>query len=113
MNVNLHEVTIKRVLTPKDERDIVVKLVPFDRRNDEHVDFALAFSDMLGGMPSTFKNITDVSIRAVELFMAHTEEDTKNEDSDYSCVHADKRAARLLFNDSFIQKGLNDFFELA
>ena len=57
----LRKVTLKNVLTPTGERDIEVQVVPFDRRKDEHTDFAYAYIDMLGRMPSEFRNMSDAS----------------------------------------------------
>lgn len=109
----MEKITLKKVLTADGEKDITVEVVPFNRRNDDHVDFALAAADMYGRMPSEFRNVTDAAIRCVELFMVHKEADAANPESDYALVHADKRAARTLFNHPAIQKGLSDFFTLA
>ncbi len=110
---NLEKVELKKVLTADGEKDITVEIVKFNRRNDDHVDFALALADMYGGLPSPFKTLTDAAVRSVELFVAHKEEEAKDPASDFSLVHNDKRAARILFNTDSLQKDLNDFFGLA
>ena len=107
------EVKLTKVLTETGEKDITVTIVPFNRRNDDHVDFVLGVSDMFGRAPSPFKTVTDAAVRYVELFVAHTAEQADDPKSDYSLVHADKRAARILFNDPAFQKEMADFFMLA
>ena len=103
-------IVLKNVLTPEGERDITADVVPFSRRNDAHVDFAYAYADMMGRMPSRFGNLTDVSRGYVELFMVHKEDDAKNSESDYSCVLSDVRACRTLFHQEDAQKSFHGFF---
>ena len=111
----LEKITLKNVaMSDGTEQNLTVEVVPFNRRNDDHVDFALAYSDMLAKLPSPFKTVTDAAVRAVELFMVHKEEDANDINSPYYAVHADKRAARILFNtSSTLQKSIFDFFENA
>ena len=110
----LEKVTLKNVLCEDgSQKNITVEIVPFSRRNDDHVDFAFAYSDMLGRIPSPFRDMTDVAIRAVELFVVHKEEDALDVNSDYYLVHKDKRAARTLLNTPSLQQALFDFFENA
>lgn len=104
------KVELKNVLTPDSKRDIEVELIAFSRRDDEHVEFALAYADMLGGMPSRFRNPTDAALDLVRVFMAHKEDDANDPNSDYSCVYNDKLAARVLLNNIKVQKQINDFF---
>jgi len=74
MNVlELREVTLKNVVTPDGETSLTVKVLPFNKRNDDHVDFAFAYMDMLGRVPSKFQNVSDAAKGYVELFMAHKE----------------------------------------
>lgn len=111
---NFEKIELKNVLTEDgSQKNITVEVVPFDRRKDEHVEFAFAYSDMLSRMPSPFTTVTDAAVRAVELFMVHKEADTKTPTSDFYLVHADKRAARTLLNASSLTKELFDFFENA
>lgn len=112
-NIKLEKLELRNVLTSNGDANIVVELVPFNRRNDDHVDFALAYADMLGRMPSEFRNMSDAAVRAVELFVVHKEEDANNAESDFSYVRADKRAARTVLNSMALQKALADFFENA
>lgn len=110
----LEKMTLKNVLCEDGtQKNVTVEIVPFNRRNDEHVDFAFAYSDMLGGLPSPFKSMSDVAVRAVELFMVHKEDDAFNTSSDYFIVRKDKRAARTLFGNPILQKAVFDFFENA
>lgn len=104
------KVTLKNVLTPEGEKDIEVQIVPFNRRNDDHVDFAFACADMYGHQPSEFKNVSEASRRFVSLFMVHKDEDTSNPNSDYACVLSDLRACRTLYHTPSFQKQLQDFF---
>ena len=113
MKQEFEKITLKNVLTNDGVKDFTVEIVPFNRRNDDHVDFALSYIDMLGRMPSQFRTITDAAVRAVELFMVHKENDTAENTAIYEAVRSDKRAARELFNTPSIQKALNDFFENA
>lgn len=112
--LKLEEVELKNVLVRGGTKEkIKVKILPFDRYNDEHVEFAYAYSDMLYRAPSEFKTVSDAARAYVRLFVAHTQEDGKNEDSDFSKVHNDLRACRTLFNQDNIMLALNDFFENA
>lgn len=113
MKKEFEKVELKKVLCGEVEKDITVEIVPFNRRNDDHVDFALAMSDMLGRMPSDFHSISDAARRCAELFIVHTEAQANDPASDYSYVLNDKRACRLLLNTASIQKALADFFTLA
>lgn len=109
----LRKVTLKNVLTPTGERDIEAQVVPFDRRKDEHTDFAYAYIDMLGRMPSEFRNMSDASKAYVRQFMVHKAEDEKNPESDFACVLSDTRAARTLLNTDETQQEFHAFFENA
>jgi len=113
MEKNFEKVVLRNVLVGNEEKDVTVEIVPFNRRNDEHVDFALGVMDMFGRVPSEFRNITDAAQRAVELFVVHKADDTVENKLIYDSVRNDKRAARFLFNTPSIQKSLNDFFENA
>lgn len=106
----LREVSLKNVLTPDGERDIVAKVVPFSRRNEDHVQFAFDFADMLGGSPSRFKNQSEAARGYVETFMSRTVGEESDPSSDYSCVYSDLRAARVLFFQSETRKEFDDFF---
>lgn len=94
-------------------QDIIVEVIPFDRRNDEHVEFAFAYSDMLMRAPSEFENISQAARKYVTLFMVHTAEDETNENSNFLKVVGDLRACRILFNNVHTQKEFSDFFGLA
>lgn len=94
-------------------KDIEVSVVPFNIRNDDHVHFVFSYTDMMQGLPSIYKNINDAATDYVNMFMAHTEEDTKNKESDFCLVRRDLRACRTLFNNPGIQIAINDFFENA
>lgn len=108
------KITLKNVaVNDNEEKDFIVELVPFNRRNDEHVDFAFAYSDMLARLPSVFGSITDVAVRAVEIFMVHKEDEAMDVNSVYYAVHNDKRAARTLLHTPSLQKAIADFFENA
>lgn len=107
------KVELKKVLCGDVEKDLTIEIVPFNRRNDDHVDFALAVADFYGRMPSNFQSITDAAQRCVELFVKHTGEQADDPNSDYSYVHADKRASRIIFNNPAIQKAIADFLTLA
>jgi hypothetical protein len=110
----LEKVTLKNVLCEDgSSKNITVEIVPFSRRNDDHVDFAFGYSDMLGQAPSPFRSLSDVAVRAVELFMVHKEDDAMDVNSDYYLVRKDKRAARTLLNTPSLQKSIFDFFENA
>lgn len=109
-NIQFESVTLKNVLTPEGERDIVAQIVPFDRRKDEHVDFAFECADMYGRQPSRFSNVSDAARAFVELFMVHKADDATDPNSDYVCVLRDKRAARTLYHTPAFQQQLQDFF---
>ncbi len=111
----LQEIELKNVLVKKSRtsEDLKVKVVPFDRYNDKHVEFAYAYSDMVYRAPSTFTSIDDAARAYVKLFLVHTEEDEKNEDSVYNKVARDTRACRTIFNQDVIMAELEDFFENA
>lgn len=94
-------------------KNITVEIIPFNRRDDAHVDFAFAYADMLGRMPSPFSTATDAALRAVELFVVHKEAEAKNPESDFYAVAHDKRAARLVLNAPGLQDSLGAFFENA
>ena len=103
-------VELRKVLTPEGERDIKVQVEPFNRRKEAHTDFAFAFMDMLGRMPSEYKNMTEVARGYVETFMAHKAEHADDPNSDFACVLSDARACRTLFNNPVAQKQFSDFF---
>lgn len=107
-------VELKNVLFGTDGKEnISVEVVPFNPRNDDHVDFAYTYADMLSGAPAAFENISQCARRYVELFMAHTTEDITNENSKFRKVYGDLRASRTLFHQPDMQKALQDFFEPA
>lgn len=110
MKKEFEKVTLKNVKTADGEKDITVEIVPFNRRNDDHVDFAFGVSDMFGRMPSDFRNVSDAARRCVELFVVHTEEEANDPNSDFSLVRDDTRAARTLYSTASIQKAMSDFF---
>lgn len=101
---------LKNVLCPEGQRDINVQVTDFDRRKDAHVDFAYAYADMLGRVPSKFSNVSDAAREYVTLFMHHKQEDELDAGSDYTCVLKDLRACRTLFHQPDVQKQLQDFF---
>lgn len=108
------KVELKNVLYgDKQRKDITVEVMPFDPYNDEHVEFAYAYSDMLYRAPSMFKNISDVARAYVQMFMVHTKEQEAQPESNYNLVVNDLRACRTLFNREGIMLALNDFFENA
>ena len=110
----LQEIELKNVLIKgKGAENITVKVVPFDRYNDKHVEFAYAYSDMLFRAPSSFTNVSEASKAYVRLFVVHTEIEEKDKESTYNKVLADLRASRSLFNQDAIMLALNDFFENA
>lgn len=112
--LELEKVVLKNVVMNDGTlKDIEIELVPFSYRNDSHVDFAFAYADMLGRIPSPFSSVSDAAVRAVELFMVHKEEEAKDPNSLYSAVHKDKRAARTVLGTASLQKALGDFFENA
>lgn len=103
-------VTIKGVLDGDKERDITVNTIPFNKRNDEHVRFAYAFSDMLFRAPSPFTDICDAAKAYVPIFVQHSSAEELDANSDYNLIYNDLRACRVLFNSPTIQKAFNDFF---
>lgn len=111
--VEFIKMELKNVLTPDGERNITVQIVPFNRRNDAHVEFAFAYGDMCGRAPSEFRNMSDAAKRFAELFIVHKADDLKDANSDISCVLHDVRACRTAFLNPDVQKQLNDFFDYA
>lgn len=112
--VKTEKVLLKNVLFGKDGReDIEVEVVPFNPYDDKHTEFAFAYIDLISGMPSHLKNMSDVSRGYVRIFMVHKEGDEKFENSRYSKVLGDTRACRTLFNLPNITQTLHDFFENA
>jgi hypothetical protein len=110
----LTRVELKNVLVGDEEQtDLSVEVVPFNRRNDQHVEFAYAYSDMLFKAPSPFKTVSDAAREYVRLFMAHAKDDESNPDSDFLKVYKDLRACRTLFHQDDVMKAMNDFFENA
>lgn len=116
-DLGIYEVDLKNVYSKDCERELVkAKLVPFNRRNDEHVDFVLAYADFLARVPNDkfgFADANDVARKFTELFMVHKEDDLKDVSSDFSCVLGDKRAMRTLLYNITFQKQMSDFFENA
>lgn len=110
---SLEKVEIKGVICPVGERDITVEVIPFNRRNDEHVEFAYSYSDMLYRVPSDFKNVSEAARKYAAMFIAYKEEDLTNPESDYNTICADTRACRTLFYKENFQKALQGFFEIA
>lgn len=108
--VEFDEVVIPNVIDGDSERDITVQVIPFNRRDDSHVEFAYAFSDMLYRAPSRFRDISEAARSYVTLFMRHTKEESNSAGSDFNLIMNDLRACRILFNHPKIQKDLNDFF---
>lgn len=106
-------VDLRNVIMADGTKDIRVELVPFNCRNNEHVEFAFAVADMMGRMPSPFATVNDAAKRFVELFMVHKAEDANDPTSDYALVYDDLRACRTLYNNATHQKQLFDFFENA
>lgn len=112
--IELQEIELKNVLVKgAADENITVKVVPFDKYSDSHVEFAYSYSDMLYKAPSPFKNVNDAARGYVKIFVAHTEEEEKDPKSLFSKVQNDLRACRTLFNQDNIMKALNDFFENA
>lgn len=112
--VKMETVELKNVLFGDNgQENITVKVVPFNRRDDDHVEFAYAYSDMLYRAPSPFKTVSDAAREYVRLFMVHTKEDEAKADSIFSRIYGDLRACRTLFHQNNIQQALNDFFENA
>ena len=97
----------------RQRRDMTVEVIQFDPYNDEHVEFAYAYSDMLYRAPSAFRNVGEAARAYVQLFMVHTKENEINPDSDYNHVLNDLRACRTLFNREGIILALDSFFENA
>jgi len=113
--VEVEEIELKNVLVKKTRttENLKVKVIPFDRYNDKHVEFAYAYSDMLYRAPSSFTNVDDTSRAYVKLFLVHKEAEEKKDDSVFTKVSQDLRACRTLFNQDNIMGALNDFFENA
>lgn len=112
--VEITKIILQNVLSGQNnEEDLDVEVVSFNRRNDDHVEFAFSYSDMLLKAPSDFRNISDAARRYVDLFMVHKAEDETNPESTYNKVRGDLKACRTLFHQPKIQKDLNDFFGLA
>lgn len=111
--IKTRKITLKNVKTEIGSKDITVEVVPFNERNDSHVEFAFGVSDMMGRLPSPYSNVNDAARAYVELFMVHKEEELNNPVSNVSLVRADLRASRTLFHDPGFQKELRDFFENA
>lgn len=111
--IKTRKITLKNVKTETGYKDITVEVVPFNDRNDAHVEFAFGVTDMTGRLPSPYANINEAARAYVELFVVHKEEELRNPLSDVSLVRADLRAARTLFNNPGFQKELRDFFENA
>jgi hypothetical protein len=112
--IELKEIEVKNVLVRgKEPETLRVKVVPFDRYNDKHVEFAYAYSDMLYRAPSVFKNVSDVSRGYVQIFVSHTDADAKEAGTAFSKVANDLRSCRTLFNQDDIMSALSDFFENA
>lgn len=107
------EIELTNVMTPSGTKDIKVTVVPFDRRDDNHVKFAFDVSDMMNGLPSPYRTQSEAAQAYVMFFMAHKDEDTKDENSDFMCVIKDLRASRILFMRPEVTKEFNDFFNLA
>jgi hypothetical protein len=110
LTVELKNVLIKKTRTSEN---LSVQVVPFDRYDDSHVEFAYAYSDMLYRAPSKFKTVDDASRGYVQTFLARKEEDLTNEDSTFNKVLHDTRACRTLFNSEVVMIALTDFFENA
>lgn len=114
-NVATTEIEVKNVLdkNSKKAETLKVNVVPFDRYNDAHVEFAYSYSDMLYKAPSDFKSVNDAARAYVKLFIVHKVDDEKKESSTFSKVANDLRACRTMFNQDGIMLALNDFFENA
>ncbi len=108
--IKLRKVTLKKVLTPESEQDFTVEVVPFNRRNDDHVKFAFDYIDMLGRKPSPFETESDAARAYAMLFMAHKADDLNDQNSAISCVLSDVRACRVLLFQAETQKEFHDFF---
>ena len=54
-------VELKNVLFDGGQEDLTIEVVPFNRYNEQHTEFAFAYSDMLYRAPSEFRNISDAS----------------------------------------------------
>lgn len=111
--LNIRKIELKNVVRGVEDTDIIVEVMPFNHRNNEHVEFAFNYSDMLCNAPSPFKDVNDASRRYVELFMVHKADDATIPMSNFSCVYNDLRAARTLFHDLTFQAELGRFFENA
>lgn len=111
--MELKSITLKNVLIKetRTEEDVTVQIIPFDKFDDDHVEFAYAYSDMLYRAPSKFKNMDDAARGYVKTFVAYEDENDKN--SPYAKVAQDLRACRTLFNQDDIALALASFFENA
>jgi len=108
--VELLNVLVKKTRTTEN---ITVDVVPFDRFNDAHVEFAYAYSDMLYRAPSSFKTVDDTSRAYAKLFVVHEQDEEKVETSTLYKVLNDLRACRTLFNQEKITSDIVNFFENA
>lgn len=108
--VKTQKIELKNVLSNEASSDITVEVVPFDRYNDDHVEFAFNYQDMLLKVPSPFMTVSDASRGYVDTFMVHNSDDAKNENSDYRKVRGDLRAARTLMHQEGFMNAVHDFF---
>ena len=84
--------------------------MPFDRYNNEHVEFGFSYADMIGRMPSEFRNLSDAARAYVRLFMVRKREDETDKNSDFNKVLGDLSSCReLIYNPKIVQE-LTDFF---
>ncbi len=106
----LEKIELKNVRFDGGMCDVTAEIVPFDAYNDEHVDFAFAYNDMMYRAPSQFRNVSDAAKGYVEVFMKHTAEDAANRESDFSKVRNDVRAARTLLHNEKFMLAMDRFF---
>lgn len=104
------KVTLRNVMSNHATEDIEVEVMPFDQFNEDHVDFAYKYSDMLFRAPSPFSNISDASKAYVLLFVVHTKDSENDPNSKISKVLGDTRASRTLLMRPEIQAALDTFF---
>ncbi len=104
------KVQLRNVMFNRSTEDIEVEVVPFDQFNEDHVDFAYKYSDMLFRAPSAFRDISDASKAYAMLFVVHTKESENDPDSKISKVLGDTRACRTLLMRPEIQAALDTFF---
>lgn len=109
--VKLEKVELKNVLFDGGQEDLTVEVMPFDRYDEKHTEFAYAYSDMLCKIQSELTSVSEASRAYVCIFMVHTIEDKKNRTSSFNKVLGDLRACRSLFHQPEVLKSLNDFFE--